>query len=98
MFFRGTAALLVAWLCSAPAAPAQPSCSPPARPRIAELLYDAAGDDTGREFVELWNPTPLACSLAGVRLEVGDGSGPGRWTTRWTGAAGASVAGFGRFV
>jgi hypothetical protein len=88
MFSRGTALLFVALLGSASSALAQPACSPPARPRIAELLYDAAGDDTGREFVELWNPSSLAASLAEVRLEVGDGSGAGRWTTRWTGAAG----------
>jgi hypothetical protein len=98
MFSRGTVLLLVSLLCCAPPALAQSSCSPPARPRIAELLYDAASDDTGREFVELWNPWPLAYSLAGVRLEVGDGSGPGRWTTHWTGAAGDSIAGLGRFV
>ena len=98
MFSRGTALLFVALLGSASSALAQPSCSPPARPRIAELLYDATGDDTGREFVELWNPSSLPGSLAGVRLEVGDGSGAGRWTTRWTGAAGDSVAGLGRFV
>ena len=98
MFSRGSGFLLVALLCTAPCAYAQPSCSPPVRPRIAELLYDAIGDDTGHEFVELHNPSPLTCSLAGVRLEVGDGSGPGRWTTRWTGMVGDSVVGGGRFV
>ena len=72
------------------------SCSPPLRPRIAEILYDALGDDAQREFVELHNPSGERRSLAGVVLEVGDGSGPGRWTARWTGAAGDSVAPFGR--
>src|SRR5262244_1351575 len=98
MSTRGTGFLLVALLCSASSAHAQPLCSPSERPRIAELLYDAIGDDTGHEFVEVHNPSPLAWSLAGVRLEVGDGSGPGRWTTRWTGMAGDSVAGLSRFV
>ena len=74
------------------------SCLPAARARIAEVLYDAIGDDTGREFVELFNPTAFTLSLAGLRLESGDGAGPGRWTTRWTGAAGDSVAPGARFV
>ena len=74
------------------------TCTPPAHPRIAEVLYDAVGDDTGHEFVELFNPTALTLSLAGARLEAGDGSGPGRWTTRWTGAASDSVLPGNRFV
>ncbi len=73
-------------------------CAPAARPLIAEVFYDAVGDDTGWEFVELFNPGPRAASLAGLRLEAGDGSGPGRWTLRWTGGSGDSVAAGGRFV
>src|SRR5204862_90163 len=67
-------------------------------PLISEILYDAAGDDTGREFVELLNPSAKTFALAGARLEMGDGSGPGRWTARWTGAPGDSIAPGGRFV
>src|SRR5215470_15788844 len=89
--------LAAAWLAGAGAARAQ-SCSPALHPRIAEVFYDAAGDDTGKEFVELFNPSGLTLPLAGARLEVGDGSGPSRWTTRWTGATGDSVAAGGRFV
>jgi len=74
------------------------ACAPAARPVVAEAVYDATGDDTGFEFVELYNPTALAFPLAGVRLEAGDGAGPGRWTLRWTGAAGDSVPAAGRFV
>jgi hypothetical protein len=73
-------------------------CAPLARPLIAEVLYDATGDDTGWEFVELYNPSDRALPLAGARLESGDGSGAGRWTLRWTGNAGDSVAARGRFV
>jgi hypothetical protein len=80
----------------APAAAA--GCAPAQHPRIAEVLYDATGDDTGWEFVELYNPHERTLPLAGVRLEAGDGSGPGRWTLRWTGNAVDSVAAGGRFV
>src|SRR4029077_16322020 len=66
--------------------------------RIAEGLYDAAGDDTGREFVELYNLGPTALSLAGARLEAGDGSRPGRWSLRWTAGEGDSIGAGGRFV
>jgi hypothetical protein len=74
------------------------TCSPAARPILAEVLYDAAGDDTDREFVELFNPGSSPASLAGLRLEAGDGAGPGRWTLRWTGAARDTLAPGARFV
>jgi len=86
-----------------PATPAAPiavaaGCAPAQHPLIAELLYDAVGDDTGWEFIEFYNPFDRALPLAGARLEAGDGSGPGRWTLRWTGNAVDSVAAGGRFV
>jgi hypothetical protein len=74
------------------------TCAPPARPLVAEILYDAIGDDTGHEYVELFNPTDQAWPLVGLRLESGDGAGPGRWTLRWTGAAGDTIRARGRFV
>jgi hypothetical protein len=74
------------------------ACTPAQHPLIAELLYDAVGDDAGWEFVEFYNPFDRALPFAGARLEAGDGSGPGRWTLRWTGNAVDSVAGGGRFV
>lgn len=74
------------------------SCVPAAHPLIAEILYDAAGDDTGFEFVELFNPTATPYPLAGARLEAGDGAGPGRWTLRWAGGAGDTLAAGARFV
>jgi hypothetical protein len=73
-------------------------CAPPSRPVLAEVLYDAVGDDTGYEFVEIFNPTASPVALAGLRLEAGDGSGPGRWTLRWTGQPGDTVPPGGRFV
>jgi hypothetical protein len=74
------------------------SCAAAGRPILAEIFYDALGDDTGYEFVELLNPTDRTLPLAGARLEVGDGSGPGRWSLRWTGQSGDSIAARGRFV
>src|SRR5436309_1506702 len=73
-------------------------CSPASRPTLAEVYYDAVGDDTGLEFVEIFNPTGSSVSLSGLRLEAGDGSGPGRSTLRWTGGTNDSVAAGGRFV
>lgn len=74
------------------------ACAEPGRPLIAEVLYDAAGDDAGHEFVELYNPYDTSASLAGLRLEAGDGAGPGRWTLRWTGSTGHTIAPHARFV
>jgi hypothetical protein len=74
------------------------SCAPAARPCVTEVYYDAPGDDTGQEFVELWNDSDSTRSLAGVRLEAGDGAGPGRWTLRWTGSAADAVKPHARFV
>ena len=31
-------------------------CVPPSYPILAEVFYDAVGDDTGLEFVEIFNP------------------------------------------
>jgi hypothetical protein len=74
------------------------TCAPADRALISEVLYDAVGDDTGAEFVELFNPTAHPVPLAGVRLEAGDGAGPGRWTLRWTGRAGDTLAAGARFL
>jgi hypothetical protein len=74
------------------------TCAPPSRPIVAEVYYDATGDDTGWEFVELFNPLERAVSLAGVKLQAGDGAGPGRWTTRWTGSAQDTIRPGARFV
>lgn len=80
------------------AALALAACAPAGRAIVAEVYYDAPGDDTGREFVELYNPFATACPLAGVTLEAGDGSAAGRWTLKWTGGAADSVPPGARFV
>jgi hypothetical protein len=74
------------------------SCVPPGHARLNEVLYDAEGGDTGYEFVELYNPAAVSVALLGLRIEAGDGAGPGRWTARWTGGPGDSIPARGRFV
>jgi hypothetical protein len=74
------------------------SCAPAAHPIVTEVYYDAPGVDTGYEFVELANTRDVWQSLTGVRLEAGDGAGPGRWTLKWTGGAADSIAPHARFV
>jgi hypothetical protein len=73
-------------------------CPPANRPVLAEVFYDAAGDDTGHEFVEIFNPGAAGMPLAGLRLEAGDGAGPERWTLRWTGGGADTIRAGGRFV
>lgn len=74
------------------------ACGAPGHAIVTEVYYDAAGDDTGWEFVELHNPFAHALPLAGARIEAGDGSAPGRWTLRWTGAPGDTLRAGARFV
>ncbi|MBI4020625.1 MAG: lamin tail domain-containing protein [Candidatus Aenigmarchaeota archaeon] len=50
---------------------------------ISEVFYDAVGDDTGKEFVELYNPTGQPVDLAGWRLESGNGA-DGSWSLQTT--------------
>ncbi len=96
---RGAAlALAVAGVLTASPCAGAATCAPAAHPLVSEVLYDAVGDDSGCEFLEFFNPHDHALSLAGARIEAGDGSGPGRWTLRWTGNAGDSVPTHGRFV
>ena len=74
------------------------SCAPAQYPIVSEVYYDAPGVDTGHEFVELWNTGDAPASLAGLRIEAGDGAAPGRWTLRWTGGPADSVGPHARFV
>lgn len=74
------------------------ACPVTDRATVNEVYYDANGDDTGSEFVELFNPTPHPVLLAGARLESGDGAGANRWTLRWTAPAALTLAGGARYV
>lgn len=59
---------------------------------LNEVLYDPAGADEGREFVELWNPDSSSVSLDGLALEAGDGARPGAWEIVWQAAPGSVAA------
>lgn len=74
------------------------ACAPAGKPIVAEVYYDANGDDTGWEFVELFNPAATPVPLGGARLEAGDGSAAARWTTRWTGGPRDTIRAHARFV
>jgi len=54
---------------------------------INEVLYDPAGPDEGAEFVELYNASQQQVSLAGWRLEAGNGASSGDWRAQWQGEA-----------
>lgn len=48
---------------------------------ISEVLYDAEGSDTGKEFVELYNPSSSPVNLTDWILERGNGASAGDWLT-----------------
>jgi len=53
---------------------------------INELRYDPSGADSGREYVELFNPTARAIDLdPSFRIERGNGAAPDQWTAFWHG-------------
>lgn len=78
------------------AAPAPAADPPPVL--LNEIYYDHPGADAGYEFVELFNTGDAAVSLAGYRLQAGDGAGPARWRTVWQGQAGDVIAARARFT
>ncbi|HEV8480209.1 MAG TPA: lamin tail domain-containing protein, partial [Candidatus Eisenbacteria bacterium] len=82
------ACTLLAALASAPAAAVV----------LNEIYYDHPGADAGYEFIELWNPADTTVSLAGFRLQAGDGAGPARWRGLWQGTAADVIPPRARFV
>jgi hypothetical protein len=50
---------------------------------INEVLYDPAGSDSGREFVELLHADSTTASWTLLELQAGDGAHPGTWKTIW---------------
>ncbi|HVY47846.1 MAG TPA: lamin tail domain-containing protein [Minicystis sp.] len=53
---------------------------------------------SGDEFVELYNPTPAAVALDASWHIDGRSDTAGSYTTRWTGAAGKTIAAHGHFL
>ena len=58
---------------------------------LNEVLYDPAGEDTGAEFVELWNSGDIPEPLAGLAVEAGDGARPGAWEVIFSAGAADTV-------
>lgn len=59
--------------------------APRAEVVINEVLYDPAGADAGREFVEIMNCGREGVLLSGWVLETGNGANPDDWTGEWIG-------------
>jgi hypothetical protein len=63
------------------------SAGSPGRPEgrvvINEVMYDPQGSDTGREYVELYNPGQTPISLKDIVLESGNGARPDSWSVEW---------------
>ena len=55
---------------------------------ITAFLYDADGTDSGKEWVELYNPTDIPLDLSDYSLQGGNGANPGEWWTAWQGTSG----------
>lgn len=51
---------------------------------INEVLYDATGDDTGKEFVELYSSAPYPVDLSGFRLQGTLSSNPSNFLNIFT--------------
>lgn len=65
---------------------------------INEVFYNPVGTDTGKEFVELYNPTEEIISLKDYVLESGNGANPNDWTVEWTGSNSDSISPKGYFL
>lgn len=58
---------------------------------INEVLYDPAGDDTGKEFVELYSSSPFDVDLSGFRLQGTLSSNPSNFLNIFTFPTGAVI-------
>lgn len=65
---------------------------------INEILVDPEGSDSGREFVELFNPGPGSAPLNGLRFEFANGAEEASWRLRWEGAGLSDLPAGARFL
>ncbi len=65
---------------------------------INEVLYDPIGTDTGKEFIELYNPTDSDVSLENWSIETGNGANADDWSVGWTGIEGNKIRAGGYFL
>lgn len=51
---------------------------------IKSVMYDPAGADSNKEWIEIYNPTDQDISLENYTLEFGNGASENDWKTIWT--------------
>jgi len=61
-------------------------------------MYDPAGTDAGKEFIELYNSGSDPLSLLGVQVAFANGANGPDWQTRWVGSENHSIEAGGFFL
>lgn len=61
---------------------------------INAVLYDPDGADSGKEWIELYNPTNETINLEGYSIEAGNGANPDDWELVWEGSGSISAEGY----
>ncbi|MCP4144145.1 MAG: hypothetical protein GY752_02535 [bacterium] len=65
---------------------------------LNEVMYDPAGADAGKEFIELYNSGSEPLSLLGVQVAFANGANGPDWQTRWVGSEHHSIEAGGFFL
>ncbi len=65
---------------------------------LNEVMYDPAGADAGKEFIELFNSGSEPLSLLGVQVAFANGANGPQWQTRWVGSESDSIEAGGFFL
>ncbi len=66
--------------------------------RITQILYDPEGVDTGKEWIELYNPSDEYVSLDSYSVETGNGAKENDWTIEWNGTTDYTIHPKGYFL
>ena len=61
---------------------------------VNAVLYDPEGTDSGKEWIELYNPTNETVSLDGYAIEAGNGANPDDWDIVWEGSGSIPAEGY----
>ena len=78
-------AMRACWVASALAPRVRAECAPPGAPRSSPRSSTTRSATTPGTSSSSCSTPPAPLRARGRTLEAGDGSGPGRWTLRWTG-------------
>jgi len=65
---------------------------------ISGVLYDPEGTDTGKEWIEIFNPTDNDISLEGYVIQSGNGAAEDSWTLELNGTSDMAVPAHGYFL